>query len=211
LKSVSSLLFLSALSFVSCASAGTIFTSSFGGPSDIFADTNPVGGFTVTNGNVDLLTTGGGMYGVIEPGLCPGVSACVDLDGNSTTAGGGLQGTLSTASLTLAPGQYTLSFDLFKASGTTGSTIVTLGSWTETITDGTASANADGEYSFTITLASGESVPLTFASNNPGYDGNFLADVNLATLSPAPEPSTMLLMSLPLLAFGSQMFRRSRG
>ncbi len=206
MKRLSSLLFVSALS-LSSLSAATVFSSGLpttGGDVFQIASGGTVGAFTVGGGGVDLLTSSDAQY---SNQLCAGIS-CVDLDGtvSSSTPGGTVSGTV-----TLTPGTYTLTFDLFAAQrSTTASSTVTLSGPASlvntTYTDGTFTP---GLQTINITVVTGGSYTLEFASKTPGFYGDLVGGV--AINSPVPEPSTMLLMSLPLLAFGSRMFRRSRG
>ena len=162
----------------------------------------------MTAGTVDLLPSSGLYAG----GLCGGIS-CIDLDGTiSNSAPGGAIS--SGATIVLTPGTYTLSFDLFAAQrGATASSTVTLGNASNTLfsttyTDGVNTPNGLVSQNLTITAATAGTYTLSFASNTIGYYGDLVG--NVAVTSPVPEPSTMLLLSLPLLAFGSKAFRRSR-
>lgn len=205
MKRLSSLLFVSALS-LSSLSAATVFSGalpSYPGSNDVFNDAAP-GAFTAGGGGVDLLTAGDPSG--YSTALCGGIS-CVDLDGtvSAGTAGGSIS-----ASFTLAPGTYTLTFDLFAAQrGASASSTVTLsgGLLSKTFADGSFTPGVQTD---TITVATGGTYTLTFTSLTPGYYGDLVGGVTLASPSAVPEPSTILLMSLPLLAFGSRMFRRAR-
>jgi hypothetical protein len=211
LKRFSSLLFVTALSLVSTASAGTVFNSSLpttGG--DVFNDAAP-GTFTVTQSTVDLLTSSSPSG--YATSLCAGIS-CIDLDGTtSSSAPGGAVSSGNVINLT-SPGVYTLTFDLFPAQrGTTASSTVLLANGSNTLvnttyTDGVNTPNGLVTDVITINAANEGTYTLSFASNTPGYYGDLVGNVTVS--SAVPEPSTLLLLSLPLLAFGSKSLRRSR-
>jgi Protein of unknown function (DUF642)/PEP-CTERM motif len=197
LKRLSSLFVLSALSFVSSAAAATIFTDGFTATDkfDISAGL-AAGNFTVASGNVDLISGADPTYGF----LCGGASACLDLNGLN-------QGSVTSTLSTVVGTTYTLTFTLGSAQrGTTASATVSVDSAApQTFTDPVSGVK-------TITfVATSTATALTFASNTPGANGDVLSGVTVVSgASTVPEPSTMLLMSLPLLAFGSRAFRRVR-
>jgi hypothetical protein len=203
LKRLSSLLFVSALSFVSTVSAATVWTSNLPNVADAFAATGSIGNFTVIAGNVDLLTTSGPY----TAGLCS-VAPCIDLDG--TPGQGAIQGVVNFAT----PGVYTISYYLFNAQrGATASTTVSFGGLIPTVTytdNAVVNGTPNGLVTQTFNVGAGGNYNLTFTSNNGDYYGDLVADVTVSSVSAIPEPSTMLLFSLPLLAFGSKAFRRSR-
>ncbi len=206
MKKLSSILFLSALSFASTVSAATIFTDGFaaaaGGTTTLAVTT--AGNFTATTANVDLISSGGN-YG----NLCPvGKTACVDLDG---TGSGNEAATITSGNISLTPGVYTLTFQLDGTGrGVAGSTTVSLGSfYNKTITDSPAGTISPDTFSVTFTVTTATSAPIVFTSNTAGQIGDILSSVTLATVT-SPEPSTAFLMSLPLLAFGALAYRRSK-
>ena len=147
-------------------------------------------GFTVTAGSIDAV--GAGFFGA----LCVGgeTAPCVDLNGSSA-------GTLATSGLVLIPGNYLLSFVLNGSQrGVDASTTVSLGAlFTQTYI--TPSATANNMINQAITVASGTTAVLSFASNTPGFIGSLLDNVSLSTEASAiPEPSSLLLClgALPL-------------
>ena len=146
--------------------------------------------FTVTAGSVDVV--GGAFFG----GLCVGgeTAPCVDLSGNNA-------GTIATSSLALGPGNYLLSFVLNGSQrGVDASTTVSLGAlFSQTYI--TPSATANNVINQAITVASGTTAVLSFASNTAGNIGSLLDNVSLTTTASAvPEPSSLLLClgALPL-------------
>lgn len=215
MKRLSSLLFVTALSFVSSASAGAIWTDGLstlvaGGDQFAVGTGTTLGNLTVSQGNVDLLTSTGGIYGNLMS-LCPGLTSCIDLDG--TPGVGGVKGSVTFAT----PGTYVLSFYLFNAGrNTTASTTVAFGGLVPTVTysDGAAvNGTPNGLVTETFTVASAGSYSLSFTSltaGNGGNAGDLVGDITIAAPAVTPEPSTFLLLSLPLLAFGSKAFRRLR-
>jgi PEP-CTERM motif len=147
-----------------------------------------VGAFTVTAGSVDVV--GGALYG----GLCvaPESGNCVDLDGST-----GAAGQISSGNLTLAPGTYTLSFDLIGSQrGVTDSTTVTLGSLYDETFVLASGDDTTGIVSDTFTVTSTTDAQLIFTSNTPGNVGSLLDNVDLVA---TPEPATLSLMAIGLL------------
>jgi hypothetical protein len=198
LRRFSSLFLVSALSFASSASAAIIFTDGLPTLTDTYNALN-AGNFSVLSGNVDVLQ-GGGPYG----SLCAGAATCIDLNGETA-------GSITSGGLALAAGTYTLTFTLNNAQrNVIGSTTVTLGSlFNQTYTD-----PAPGTVTQTITVLSATNVPLIFTSNVGDVAGDILSAVSLISVplvTPAPEVSSILLMSLPLLVFGAAYRRRACG
>ena len=133
---------------------------------------------------------GGALYG----GLCvaPESGNCVDLDGST-----GAAGQISSGTLTLAPGTYTLSFDLIGSQrGVTDSTTVTLGSLYDETFVLASGDDTDGIVSTTFTVTSTTDAQLIFTSNTPGNIGSLLDNVDLVA---TPEPATFSLMAIGLL------------
>jgi hypothetical protein len=194
-------LLISICTLVSSGAAATVFTDGLPTGTDLLATTAFVGNFTVTTGDVDVLQSTG-----FFAALCAGSTPCVDLDGDT-------QGAISSPTLTLTPGTYTLTFTLNSAQrGTVASTTVTLGSlFNKTYTD-----PAPGIVTQTLTVATTTTVPLVFTSNTPGAQGDLLSAVSLVSTatspSPVPEPSNLFLLSTgsAFLAFGSLAYRRKK-
>src|SRR5260370_36108092 len=95
--------------------------------------------------------------------------------------------------MSLAPGTYTLSFDLIGSQrGLTTSTTVTLGSlFNQTFILGSSDLT-DGIVNHTIAVAAPTTTALIFTSDTPGNIGALLDNVNFAAAS-VPTP-----LSLPL-------------
>jgi hypothetical protein len=103
--------------------------------------------------------------------------------------------------MTLAPGKYTLSFDLIGSQrGLTTSTTVTLGSlFNQTFTLGGADVTM-GIVNDAITVSAPTTAALVFTSNTPGNVGALLDNVNFAAGSVAtPEPATLSLLGIGLV------------
>ncbi len=119
---------------------------------------------------------------------------CVDLDGSTNQAG-----QISSKTLTLTPGTYTLSFDLIGSPlhDVTDSTTVTLGSlYDKTFVLGEGDVT-DGIVNYTFTVSSPTTVQLVFTSNDGASNyGEILDNVDLVA---TPEPATFSLMAIGLL------------
>jgi hypothetical protein len=96
--------------------------------------------------------------------------------------------------MSLAPGTYTLSFDLIGSQrGLTTSTTVTLGSlFNQTFILGSSDLT-DGIVNDTITVAA-PTTALIFTSDTPGNIGALLDSVNFAAASVATPPSLPLCL-----------------
>jgi hypothetical protein len=157
------------------------------------------GNFKATQNNVDLISVTGAFGN-----LCPaGFTACVDLDG--TGAGNANeQAVISSGSLYFGTGQYELTFDMASTQrGVTGQTTVSLGS----LLDESFTDPQPGETSILINVSSPTTAALEFQSDTPGEIGDILAAASIVAV---PEPSSALLMSLPLLGIGALAYRRSK-
>jgi hypothetical protein len=110
--------------------------------------------------------------------------------------------------MSLAPGTYTLSFDLIGSQrGLTTSTTVTLGSlFNRTFILGSSDVT-DGIVNDTITVAAPTTAALIFTSNTPGNIGALLDNVNFAAAVATPEPATLSLLGIGLAGL---MARRRR-
>lgn len=155
-----------------------------------YGNLNPLGTNWTVNGSIDVV--GGSFF----PGLVVGNESgnAIDLDGAS-------QGGLTSALIILAPGTYTLVFDLNGSQrGVATSTTVTLGSFVnDTILQNSADIGTAKTYNFTVLI--GTSANLVFTSNTPGATGSLLDNVVLSGTLVAPEPSTFGLMlgAIPVL------------
>src|SRR5665213_1435346 len=160
MKRIFSLFLPFAFSFASLAAAGTVFTDGLIiGSGDTYS-TALAGNFTASSGNVDILQLTG-PYGF----LCSGAATCLDLNGDTPA-------TISSGNLTLAPGDYILTFTLDNAlRGVTASTTVSLGS----LFDQTYTDPAPGLVTETLSVTSLTTAPLLFVSNTPDGIGDILS------------------------------------
>lgn len=178
---------LAALAFAnsgpSALFAATVFTEDFSSLAPgAYGAGAMVGGFLVTSGTVDVLSVG------FFDALCTGAAVvpCVDLDGSSA-------GTLSTSSLMLPVGSYTLTFVLNGSQrGAITSTTVGVGSlYSETFNLASQEMNTFVR-NFSVILPTLST--LTFTSNTPGVAGAILDNVTMSSEDVIiPEPSSMLL------------------
>jgi hypothetical protein len=159
-----------------------------------------IGAFHVTSGNVDVV--GGAVYGYLC--VTPESGNCVDLDGSA-------QGQISSSLLTLAPGTYTLSFDLIGSQrGYTTSTTVTLGSLYDQTFVLTSGDVTSGIVNTTITVGATTVVPLIFTSNTPGNNGALLDNVSLTDPIATPEPASLSLLGIGLVGLVIRTRRTSK-
>jgi hypothetical protein len=108
-----------------------------------------------------------------------------------------------------AAGTYLLSFDLIGSQrGSTASATVTFGTYDEEFTLA-SSDDTDGIVVNQLVALSSPSY-LLFTSDTSGDVGDLLDDVviSTATTSPAPEPSTLVLLGTGLLGLGGTVKRK---
>jgi hypothetical protein len=128
-------------------------------------------------------------------GVAPTSGNCPDMDGST-----GAAGQISSAMMTLAPGTYTLSFDLIGSQrGLTTSTTVMLGSlFNQTFILGSFDVSS-GIVNNAIFVGAPTTAALVFASNTPGNIGALLDNVSFTAASVAtPEPATLSLLGIGL-------------
>ena len=172
---------------VASANAGVVFSDNFN--SYAYAlDWNPPANWTAPGpGTVDLI---GEDTDQTQFDFFPGNGGYVDLDGSN-----GLPGTLQTIA-SFGPGNYTLSFDLGgNARGDLDkTTVITLGSFSQSITLSSGAPLALQSFSFHTTTGG----QLSFADLAGGNQniGNILDNVSLSAV---PEPASWAMM---LVGFG---------
>jgi hypothetical protein len=169
----------------------------------------------VNNTNVDIVGPG------VFPTLCAGPEsgACVDLDG-STAGDSSSEGQFQlTTPLDLAPGSYTLSFDLIGSQrGNQTTTTVAFGLpgcsgftciyYNPAITLSSAD-DSSGVISVLVSVSvDTPNVNLSFTSDTPGFQGALLDNVSLAENvvttedTVTPEPGTIVLLGSALVGLG---------
>lgn len=187
---------------VPCAGrAGVIFLDNFdtnlgqGAIASGAVDTSATGTFDVTSGNVDVV--GPSFFS----SLCntpPETGSCIDMDGLAA-------GQITSTTISLAPGSYNLSFDVFGTErGFDASTTVTFGTIYSNRFD--TVSGSQNIVSFNFTVASTTSAQIVFTSNDPAGDNTGTLVDNVAINSNSgtvPEPGSGLLLigALPLVWF----------
>jgi len=159
--------------------------------------------FTVTGGAVDVV--GGALFGSLC--VAPASGNCLDMDGST-----GAAGKISSALMSLAPGTYTLSFDLLGSQrGSATSTTVSLGSLFNQTFNLSSSDVTSGIVNDTITVTSPTTAALVFSSNTQGNVGAILDNVTFAASSvvPTPEPATLSLLGIGLAGLIARRRRSS--
>ena len=114
--------------------------------------------------------------------------------------------------MSLAPGTYTLSFDLIGSQrGVATSTTVTLGSLFNQTFNLSSSDVSSGIVIDTFTVSSPTTAALVFASNTPGNIGALLDNVTFAPASvvTTPEPATFSLLGMGLAGLIARRRRSS--
>jgi PEP-CTERM motif len=145
------------------------------------------------------LTSWVGLFSAIYLCVLPESDICVDLDGST-----GAAGQISSASLSLAPETYILSFDLIGSHrGVDTSTTVSLGSLYNQTFSLSSGDITSGIVNTTINVGTTTVAPLIFASMTPGDIGALLDNVTLVS---TPEPATLSLLCIGLagLMFGGR-------
>ena len=175
------------------ARAVTVFSDNFNADTPALNKTTFLGGWTVSNGTVDLVDFS--------------VGRLIDLDGSSGDAG------VFSKTLTLDAGvPYSATFGL--AGSQRGSAVETVvasfGTTTQTFT--VAAAEAFSTRTLTFTPTTTDSYSLTFANSGGDNVGALLDNVSIDSNAVAaiPEPETYALMLVGLAAV-TAMQRRRKG
>jgi hypothetical protein len=149
-----------------------------------------------------LVTINGNINGSNAPAACT-----IFANPNNCAHFNGVSGTLTSKSLSLAPGDYVLSYDVGKATNTSlASTLTgTLGGFSVATT---LSPGHTADISRGIIVTTPETVTLRFAASGPGGNGGISLD-NIF-LASAPEPATLGLLVLGLLGGAGAGFARRK-
>jgi hypothetical protein len=194
--------------FLSTAANAATFFENFDGLALATPTGSAVGQFTVISGTVDVI----GVPNSFD--AFPNNGRYIDLDG--TSAPNSL-GVIQTNQI-FGAGTYTLTFSLgaftYNGQYPLEQTIVSLGNWSETITDLLPDPSVDPANNHFLTITRTFTTTggaLTFAAYNPippglGTNvGNYLDNVQLSAV---PEASTWAMMILGFFGIGFMAYRR---
>jgi hypothetical protein len=178
----------------------TVFSDNFNADTDALNASSFAGGWTVTDGSVDIVGPTGGWD------LIPGNGYYIDLDGSTGKAG------LFSNSVAVSAGQtYILSFSLAgnqRASYGTGGDSVTVKFGTSSQVISRAETDVFQTFSLSYTaLADGNAA---FSFRNAGGD-NIGALLDNVTVTAVPEPTTYAMLLAGLGLMGAVARRRRNG
>jgi hypothetical protein len=201
---------------IGTASAGTIvFQDNFssGAPNYIQDDTTTGllftnANFSLTSGSIDLNgpNPGPGFY----TQLCQGTANyCID-----TTGGSSQYGTITSASIALAPGSYELTFDLFGwdylGLTETGEVNVKLGSLVNQTYDTNGATPFSGPDVVYFTVASSTSASLVFQDTGNNHSSSFAGSVlDNIEIQSVPEPSSLILAGAAIAGLAALRLRKA--
>lgn len=192
---------LAACAVAAPANAATIFSDNFNGENGGTGVLNYTGfaNWAVSNGTVDLI--GNGFFD-----FYPGNGLYLDLDGSTSNAGD-----LTSSSIALAPGNYTLTFAI--GGNQRYSAVDTL-----TVSLGSLYSESFAYSWFTplttitrnIAVGSATNENLTFSHAGGDNVGMILDNVSLSdNVSAVPEPATCAVLGLGVLPLLKKRFRRA--
>lgn len=177
------------------AQAAVIFQDNFdseaGAPGQHALNYNSFDQWSVSNGTVDVVSTGG--WGITCVG---GTGKCVDLDGSTGNAG-----TFTSDLISLAEGTYTLSFDISGNQRWGRDDLgVTLGGF---FNESFSLASNDSWQTVSHTFDVTSTTAASFIFNHAGGDniGIMLDNVSLESVD-VPEPASIAIFGLGIVGLG---------
>jgi hypothetical protein len=156
-----------------------------------------INAFTYTNVSIN-----GNINGAHAPAACT-----IFANPNNCANFNGVSGVLTSKSLSLAPGDYVLSYDVAKATATSATSTLT-GTLAGFSVATTLSPGHVADISRGLIVTTPETVTLRFAASGPGGNGGISLD-NIF-LASAPEPATLGLLALGLLGGAVAGFARRK-
>ncbi len=203
------LLCVFALAMMLCgqASASIVFSDDFNAYNSgtgVLNFTGFASNWTVTAGTVDLI----GNPGFWDfPPVSNGHGLYIDMDGST-----GVPGTLTSKSIAVSPGVYTLSYELAGSQRNDVSNAVIAavpGFTSNTVT--LASTAAFTAFTNQFTVLAPTTINITFAGQGPGDNIGLLLDNVKLQMAPVPEPAAMAVWSLlGTAALGCCWWRRRK-
>ena len=182
------------------AAAGLIFFDDFeaAGNQPPALNTAPAG-WTVANGTVDMVGTGGGGFGHLCAGS-PSPGTCVDLDGSTNDAG------ILTKDFALGPAQYEISF-WYRGNARFGSDSFTVGFGTASYSFVSVPSSLGWtQFSFLVSVPAAQNLTLSFSNGGGDNIGILIDNVSIEAV---PEPGTLLLIGTGLTGLALRRRRRA--